>query len=47
LELLLVLFEDALVVVLPELLGRILAGDALEDLLAAWGDVSVTWRKDG
>jgi predicted RNase H-like HicB family nuclease len=34
-QLLVVLFEDALVVVLPELLGCILAGDSLEDLLAA------------
>lgn len=30
----LVLIEDALVVVLPELLGGVLAGDACEDLLA-------------
>lgn len=29
------LLEDALVVVFPELLGRILAGDSLQDLLAA------------
>lgn len=31
LQLLLVLLEDALVVVLPELLGRVFAGNALED----------------
>lgn len=30
------LLEDALVVVFPELLGRILAGDSLQDLLAAY-----------
>lgn len=35
LQLRLVLLQDAVVVVLPELLGRILAGYALEDLLAA------------
>ena len=35
-EFLLVLLEDALVVVFPELLGSVLSGYALEDLLTAW-----------
>lgn len=35
LKLLLVLLQDALVVIFPELLRRVLAGDALENLLAA------------
>jgi len=34
LELLLVLLQDAFIVVLPELLGGVLAGDSLEDLLS-------------
>jgi hypothetical protein len=34
-ELVLVFLQDSLVVVLPELLGSVLASDALEDLFAA------------
>jgi hypothetical protein len=42
-ELLVILLEDALVVVFPELLGRILAGDSLEDLLATCIAISCQW----
>lgn len=38
-ELIMVLLENALVVVLPELLGCILAGYALQDFLAAWTEI--------
>lgn len=36
LQLVTVLLEDLLVVILPELLGRVLAGHPLQDLGAAW-----------
>jgi hypothetical protein len=36
LQLLLVLLQDALIVVLPELLAGVLSSHSLDDLLAAW-----------
>lgn len=44
LELVAVLLEDFLVVVLPELLGRVLAGHPLQDLGAAWVLIKKVWN---
>lgn len=42
-----VLLEDLLVVVLPELLGRVLAGHPLQDLGATWVLVEEVWCASG
>lgn len=43
LQLIAVLLEDLLVVILPELLGRVLAGHPLQDLGAAWVLIEEVW----
>jgi hypothetical protein len=42
-ELRLVLLQDALIVILPELLGCVLASDSRENLFATWSTNTVSW----